>query len=163
MDFHPRLRGPSTGAVYVGQPKKTPTPPALKALPQIALCAAHHMLKHKPSEETSFHIYKTPLILLAKPFQIQHQRSPGSPPGRCGRHSGVAGIPSPAGPCPSAGTAALPMAQRCQADSQHQELTSYPSSANLALGDAALASVSPDAIWALLIKTTGHLGTSKRH
>lgn len=103
--------------------KKTPTPPALKALPQIALCAAHHMLKHKPSEETSFHIYKTPLILLAKPFQIQHQRSPGSPPGRCGRHPGVAGIPSPAGPCPSAGTAAPPMAQRCQADSQHLELT----------------------------------------
>lgn len=124
-----------------------------------------------------FHIYKTPLILLTKPFQVQYQRFPWESPRAlwvalgspwhsqpCSTNSGTAlqvPVPLPA-PLPAATPIAKGMGQRCQADSQHQALTFYPSSASPPLGDAGLASVSLDAIWALPIKTTGHLGTSKR-
>lgn len=59
----------------------------------------------------------------------------------CSTNSGTAlqvPVPLPA-PLPAATPIAKGMGQRCQADSQHQALTFYPSSASPPLGDAGLA------------------------
>lgn len=152
-------------------------PPAPKALPQIVLCAARHMLntnlkrrpvstftkRHLSSSQSLFrYSTKGPPRVTQSAVGVP-QVSPAFP--ACSTSSSTAlqvPVPLPA-PLPAASPMAQGMGQRCQADSQHREFTLYPSSANPALGDAGLASVSPEAIWVLLTKTTGHSGTSKKN
>lgn len=84
MDFHPRLRGSSTGAVYVGQPKKPqllqPSKPCHRLLyVQLITCQSTNLQRRPVSTFTKHHLSYSQSL-----FRYSTKGPPGVPQGAVG-------------------------------------------------------------------------------